>query len=62
MYREQGKVISQYVAEADVDELARQIALRKENQKLLKEQAQNRKKIEKALGREYIDEHLIERI
>ena len=56
------KVISQYVAEADVDELARQIALRKENQKLLKEQAQSRKKIEKALGREYIDEHSTERI
>ena len=62
MYREQGKVISQYVAEADVDELARQIALRKENQKLLKEQAQSRKKIEKALGREYIDEHLAENL
>ncbi|MDO4486885.1 MAG: hypothetical protein Q4C46_09885 [Bacillota bacterium] len=62
MFRDQGKVISQYVAETDVDKLARQIALRKENQKLLKEQEQSRKKIVKALGREYIDEHSTERI
>lgn len=62
MFRDQGKVISQYVAETDVDKLARQIALRKENQKLLKEQEQSRKKIIKALGREYIDEHSTERI
>ena len=62
MFRDQGKVISQYVAETDVDKLARQIALRKENQKLLKEQEQSRKKIIQALGREYIDEHSTERI
>ena len=62
MFRDQGKVISQYVAETDVDKLARQIALRKENQKVLKEQEQSRKKIVKALGREYIDEHLAENL
>lgn len=50
MYSEEGKVVSRYVAERDVDELARQIALRKENQKHMKEQEQVRKKIERALG------------
>lgn len=62
MFREDGKVKSQYIAEADVEEISRQIELRKENAKALKEQEQSRRKIEKALGKEYIDEHSAERI
>lgn len=62
MFREDGKVKSQYIAESDVEDIAGRIKLRKENLKALKEQEESRKKIEKALGKEFIDEHSAERI
>ena len=62
MFREEGKVKSQYIAESEIEELSRQIKLRKENTKALKEQGQNKRKRAKALGKEYIDEHSTEGI
>nr|AIF26643.1 hypothetical protein [uncultured bacterium fosmid pJB77G10] len=62
MFRDGGKVISQYIPDSEVSELSEQIELRRENNKALKEQERIREKIIKALGKGYINEHSAERI
>lgn len=46
MFREDGKIKSQYIAESDVEDIDGRIKLRKENVKKLKKQEESRKKIE----------------
>ena len=56
-YREGKQVKSDYVPREKVDEVRRLVARRKDILVAIKEQERSRKQIEKALGKEFADEH-----
>ena len=57
MYRKNGKVISRYIKSAEFESLSASINKRKENEQALKELNKSIKQIEKALGKDFINEH-----
>ena len=60
MFREGDKVKSTYVPESEVDDMAVKLKQRKDQLAEIREQKKTRKQIEKALGRDFIQQNLPE--
>lgn len=59
-WRDGGKVRSLYIKPSEVDEYEKKIALRKKDQQALKELAESKRMLARALGKELINEYAAE--
>lgn len=61
-YRDGNKVRSDYIKESDIDNIRSGLKKRKDNDKALKELKKSIEQIEKALGKDLINEHTTETV
>lgn len=55
-YRQGNKVVSEYIKKAEVDKVKKLIEIRKEDEQGIKDMKKTRRQIERALGKEFLNE------